>query len=164
MAAPVIGDASNWYLRLKSSGIHGLYRHAIKGFNSMPVKGGCVTCSDNDIISSVDYLLNESLTHAQWIDLKKGGSQKYPENGKDVYNENCATCHNEGQFGAPKIGDKKAWQPLIEKNMDVLFENTINGKFHQKNGGCDQCTSNEVIEAIKYMVNQSKTDGNYTLW
>jgi cytochrome c5 len=48
--------------------------------------------------------------------------------------------------------------------MDVLIENTINGKNHKKNGGCDKCTSNEVIEAIKYMVSQSKTEGNFSLW
>ena len=164
MSAPVIGNASNWYMRLKDSGLTGLYRHAIQGYNSMPVKGACVTCSDNDIISSVDYILNESLTRAQWADLKSEGAVKYPSNGANIYNENCAVCHNEGKLGAPKIGDKQVWQPLIEQNMDVLIENTINGKKHEKNGGCDQCTPNEVIEAIKYMVSQSKTTGNYSLW
>lgn len=166
MGAPVIGDASNWYMRLKGSGLTGLYRHAIHGYNSMPVKGACVTCSDNDIISSVDYILNESLTRAQWADLAKGGAEKYPSNGKDIYNENCAICHNEGKAGAPKVGDKETWKPLIAKNMDVLIENTISGNDgkHLKNGGCEQCTTDEVIEAIKYMVSQSKTEGNFSLW
>jgi cytochrome c5 len=164
MSAPVIGDSANWYMRLKSSGLTGLYRHVIHGYNSMPVKGACVTCSDNDIISSVDYILNESLTRSQWIDLKTGGAEKYPSNGENTYNENCAVCHNEGKLGAPKIGDKQVWAPLIAKNMDVLIENTVNGKDHVKNGGCEQCTTDEVIEAIKYMVSQSKTDGNFSLW
>lgn len=164
MSAPVIGDSSNWYLRLKTSGLTGLYRHVIHGYNSMPIKGACVLCSDNDIISSVDYILNESLTRAQWNDLKKGGAEKFPSNGVDIYNENCAVCHNEGKLGAPKIGDKQVWKPLIDKNMDVLFQNTIKGPNHLKNGGCDQCTSEEVIEAIKYMVSQSKTEGNFSLW
>jgi cytochrome c5 len=164
MGAPVIGDASNWYMRLKSSGLTGLYRHAIHGYNSMPVKGACVTCSENDIISSVDYILNESLTRSQWNDLAKGGAEKYPANGADVYKENCAVCHAEGKLGAPKTGDKEVWKPLIDKNMDVLFENVLYGKEHPKKGGCDQCTSNEIIEAIKYMVSQSKTEGNYSLW
>jgi cytochrome c5 len=164
MAAPVIGDAANWYLRLKSSGLTGLYRHAINGYNSMPVKGGCVTCSNNDIIASVDYLLNESLTRAEWSDLKSSGAKKYPSSGADIYRESCAACHNEGKLGAPKLGDKVVWKPLIAQNMDVLIEKTINGKNHPHKGGCEQCTDNEVIEAIKYMVSQSKTGGNYTLW
>ncbi|KTD76403.1 cytochrome c [Legionella waltersii] len=164
MGAPVIGDAANWYSRLQSSGLTGLYRHVIHGYNQMPVKGACVTCSDNDIISSVDYLLNASLTRAQWIDLSKGGYKKFPSNGRNIYNENCAVCHSEGKLGAPKVGDKEIWKPLIAQNMDVLFENTINGPKHLKNGGCDHCSTDEVIEAIKYMVSQSKTKGNYTLW
>ena len=61
MGAPLIGDSANWYMRLSSTGLNDLYRHAIDGYNSMPVRGACVTCSDNDIISAVDYLLNESL-------------------------------------------------------------------------------------------------------
>ncbi|USQ13883.1 c-type cytochrome [Legionella lytica] len=164
MSAPLLGDAVNWYSRLKLSGLTGLYRRAIHGYNSMPVKGACVTCSDNDVISAVDYILNESLTRAELIDLKSGGAEKYPANGADIYNENCATCHNEGKDGAPKIGDKEAWKPLIAKNMDVLIGNTMNGKNHPKNGGCKQCTGGEVIEAIKYMISKSKTEGNYSLW
>lgn len=164
MSAPILGDSANWYLRLKDSGLTGLYRHVIHGFNSMPVKGACVTCSDNDIIASVDYILNESLTHAQWADLKSGGAEKFPANGENIYNENCATCHKEGKSGAPKTGDKQVWAPIIDQNMDVLFKNVIHGKKHIKNGGCDRCSSNEVIAAIKYMVSQSKTKGNYSLW
>lgn len=164
MGAPVIGDAANWYQRLKGSGLTGLYRHAINGYNSMPVKGACVTCSDNDIISSVDYLLNASLTHAEWADLKKEGAKKFPTSGADIYTENCAVCHNEGKLGAPKIGDKAVWKPLIDQNMDVLIENIVNGKKHLKKGGCDKCTTGEIISAIKYMVSQSKTEGNYSLW
>ncbi len=164
MSAPLIGDPANWYMRLRSTGLTGLYRHVIHGFNSMPIKGACVTCSDNDIISAVDYILNESLTRSQWRDLSAGGAAKYPASGVNIYNENCAVCHNEGKSGAPKIGDKEAWKPLIAKNMDVLIENTINGKGHPKNGGCDKCTTNEIIEAIKYLVHQSKTEGNYSLW
>lgn len=70
MSAPLIGDAANWYMRLKSSGLTGLYKHVIDGFNSMPPRGACVTCSDNDIISSVDYILDKSLTRAQASELK----------------------------------------------------------------------------------------------
>lgn len=164
MSAPLIGNPSNWYKRLKDTGLTGLYRHVIHGYNSMPIKGACVTCSDNDIISAVDYILNESLTRSQWRDLAAGGAAKYPSSGAAIYKENCAVCHDEGKSGAPKTGDKEVWKPLIAKNMDVLITNTVNGKAHPKNGGCDRCSTDEVMEALKYMVNQSKTEGNYSLW
>jgi cytochrome c5 len=151
-------------MRLQNNGLTGLYRHAINGYNSMPVKGACVTCSDNDIVAGVDYILNRSLTRSQWLDMKSGGAKKFPANGKVIYNENCSVCHNEGKLGAPKIGDAEAWEPIIAKNFDVLVEKTINGQKHPKNGGCNLCTTSEIIDAIKYILSQSKTEGNYTLW
>lgn len=164
MSAPRIGDSANWYMRLKFSGLTGLYRHVINGYNSMPVKGACVTCSDNDIISSVDYILNQSLSRSQWLDLSSGGAKKFPSSGKNIYDENCSVCHDDGKLGAPKIGDKQVWNPLIAQNIDVLVEKTINSDNHPKNGGCSTCTTSEIIDAIKYIVSQSKTEGNYSLW
>jgi cytochrome c5 len=164
MGAPLNGNGPNWYKRLKSSGLTGLYRHVIRGYNSMPVKGACVTCSDNDLIAATDYILNSSLSRSQWRDLASGREAKYPTNGKDIYNENCAVCHNDGKNGAPKIGDKEAWKPLIAQNIDVLIEKTLSSEDHPKNGGCKLCTTGELIEAIKYIVSQSKTEGNYSLW
>lgn len=164
MGAPLIGNGPGWVMRLKSSGLTGLYRNAIHGYNSMPVKGACVTCSDNDIIAAVDYLLNKSLSRSEWIDLKTTGPAKYPTSGKAIYNDHCSVCHNEGKFAAPKIGDKKVWNHLIAKNMDVLIENTIKGHHQPIKGGCKQCTTSEIIDAIKYMVSQSTTEGNYSLW
>lgn len=70
MSAPLIGDSASWFFRLNSNGLKDLYQHAINGYNSMPIKGACVTCSDNDIISAVDYILNRSLTRSQWLNLK----------------------------------------------------------------------------------------------
>jgi cytochrome c5 len=164
MGAPLIGNGAGWSMRLKNNGLSGLYRHAIHGYNSMPPRGACVTCSDNDVIAAVDYLLNKSLSRSEWIDLKSGGTKAPQISGATVYKENCATCHNDGNLGAPIIGDKERWKPLIEQNMDVLIENTVNGKQHPVNGGCKHCTTLEVIEAIKYMVSQSKTEGNFSLW
>lgn len=164
MSAPRNGDGPNWYLRLKSSGLTGLYRHTINGYNSMPVKGACVTCSDNDLIAAVNYILNNSLSHSQWDDVEKSGIKKYPSSGKEVYLENCAVCHSEGKEGAPKLGDKTNWDRLARKNIDVLFKDTMHGKSHPKSGGCSQCSSGEVLEAIKYMLSQSTTEGNFSLW
>lgn len=163
MGAPRIGDGENWYTRLQTSGLDGLHKRAIRGYNSMPVKGACVTCSENDVISAVNFILNESLTRGELADLKKGKVEK-PASGEDIYNRNCAVCHNEGKNGAPKLGDKEAWKPLIDKNIDVLIENVVGGTKHPANGGCKQCTDGEIIEAIKYMVSKSKTEGNFSLW
>lgn len=167
MSAPVIGNPASWFLRLKESKLDGLYKHTILGFNSMPIKGACATCSDNDIKAAVDYILAHSLTKSQWRDFNLSKEPRLPivrPNGKNVYDKNCSSCHNEGLNGAPKIGDKKIWEPLIAKNIDVLVQNVANGKNHPQNGSCKDCTTSEIIEAIKYIVSKSKTTGNYSLW
>lgn len=164
MSAPILGNGPSWYRRLKESGLTGLYRHAIKGYNSMPLKGACVTCSDNDIISAVDYILNHSLSRSERLDLASSGVKCTSIKGKAIYNENCSACHNNGQSGAPVLGDKEVWKPLIAENIDVLLEKTLHGKNHPKHGGCEKCTTGEILDAIKYIVNQSKTDGDYSLW
>ncbi len=164
--APRIGDAENWNLRAKQ-GLPVLYRHAINGFNNMPPKGACVTCTDDDIEAAVDYLLNKSLSTSQLIELKNPKIIPKPTvaNVQEVYTSHCAVCHADGKLGAPKTGDKVVWAPIIRKNIDVLILHTLNGyKAMPAKGGCTHCTNLEVIEAVKYMVEQGKTNGNYSLW
>lgn len=65
MGAPIIGNGESWKHRIEQSSLPELYKHAIQGFNSMPIKGACVTCSNNDIISAVNYILDKSLNRSQ---------------------------------------------------------------------------------------------------
>jgi cytochrome c5 len=166
MGAPRIGDAANWQLRLSQRSLPTLYRHVINGYNQMPVKGACVTCSDEDLEAAVDYLLQESMNTQQ---LRKALSVKPKEKpnlltGKEIYTQYCAACHDKGALGAPKLGDKKVWKPILEKNFDVLIRNTLKGGHKMPpRGGCKNCTTSEVISAIKYMA-QEGSDGDYRLW
>ncbi len=57
--APKLGDAGAWETRL-GNGIEALYANAINGINGMPAKGLCFDCSDGEIQSAVDYMLEGS--------------------------------------------------------------------------------------------------------
>ena len=57
--APKMGDVAAWSGRL-DQGLDQLYLHAINGFNAMPAKGLCMGCSEDEIKSVVDYLLENS--------------------------------------------------------------------------------------------------------
>lgn len=57
--APKIGDASDWGGRT-GKGIETVYANAIAGFNAMPAKGLCMSCSDDEIKATVDYILENS--------------------------------------------------------------------------------------------------------
>ena len=81
--------------------------------------------------------------------------------GKAVYEANCAACHKSGIMGAPKIGDKAAWAPRIKQGMAVLDSQSIKGYKGAKGmmppkGGNPKLTDAQVINAVAYIVQQSK--------
>jgi len=53
--APKFGDAAAWDERLKK-GMDVLFDHVKNGFNSMPPKGTCVDCTDDDLKAAIGYL------------------------------------------------------------------------------------------------------------
>ncbi|HLV77429.1 MAG TPA: c-type cytochrome [Marinobacter sp.] len=57
--APVLGDAGQWASRI-DKGMDTLIDHAINGFNAMPPKGACASCSDEEIVAAVEYMVEES--------------------------------------------------------------------------------------------------------
>ena len=57
--APKLGVKSDWTPRLKQ-GMDTLVKKAIAGFGAMPPRGNCITCSDEDIQKTVQYMLEES--------------------------------------------------------------------------------------------------------
>ena len=57
--APVAFDPQSWSQRL-AKGMPALYKSAIEGFQpSMPAKGMCFDCTDDELRSLVDYMLGE---------------------------------------------------------------------------------------------------------
>lgn len=55
--APIKGDTAAWSPRI-AQGEATLIKHAMEGFNTMPAKGTCADCSDDEIISTVQFLTN----------------------------------------------------------------------------------------------------------
>lgn len=55
--APKLGDKDAWKAR-NAKGLDTLVEHVIKGFNSMPPKGGNPQLSDNEVKDAVKYMAN----------------------------------------------------------------------------------------------------------
>lgn len=51
----------NWQSRLDTRGNDMLVSNAVNGYNAMPAKGGCGNCSDEEVASAVQYILDESI-------------------------------------------------------------------------------------------------------
>ncbi len=56
-APKLVADA--WQARA-AKGLKKLTQNAIQGYNAMPAKGGCSSCSDADIESAVKYMLEQA--------------------------------------------------------------------------------------------------------
>ncbi len=129
----------------------------------MPPKGTCMSCSNEEIEAVVDYMIDESSKSTTIaIPIKQ---RLTLADGKAVYDSTCNVCHDDGKLGAPKLGDKAAWAPLIGKGMETLFKNAIFGEDRMPaKGTCIDCSNEQIQAAVKYMVQESKTSGDYLLW
>ena len=162
--APKFGDAVAWGPLVKQ-GMDTLYQNALHGIDGMPPKGTCATCSEDDIKNTVQYIVSQSTGGNAAAAPQPAPKQLTLADGKQIYEQYCQACHNGAYPGAPKTGDKAAWQPLIHKGIDVLILNTMSGIGNMPaKGSCAKCNTAQIKAAVKYMVNESKSEGDYMLW
>ncbi|HEH9404593.1 c-type cytochrome [Aeromonas piscicola] len=82
-----------------------------------------------------------------------------PRDGEAVFKGACFACHDMGIAGAPKRGDKAAWEPRIAQGIDTLKKHAIEG-FAGKTGvmpprgTCATCSDEEIENAIHYMIDK----------
>ena len=75
--------------------------------------------------------------------------------GEQVYQAQCAACHNAGAAGAPKLGDAGAWGKRIKEGYDHLLTSAIKGKGAMGAQGGGDYSDFEIGRAVVYLANQS---------
>jgi cytochrome c5 len=81
--------------------------------------------------------------------------------GEEVYESNCAGCHDSGTGGAPKSGVKDDWKERMAQGIPAMTTKSIEG-FEGKagampaKGGNAALTNEEVSNAVLYMVSKSR--------
>ena len=62
-------------------------------------------------------------------------------------------CHATGVAGAPKAGDKAAWEPRLKQGMEALYTSSLKGKGAMPpKGGAVQLSDADIKAAVDYMV------------
>lgn len=80
-----------------------------------------------------------------------------PRDPETIYNRSCQACHVTGAAGAPKLDDTAAWETRLEKGMETLYTNAIQGfKGMPPRGTCMDCTDEEIEATVDWMVEQSQ--------
>ncbi|MCX7960943.1 MAG: c-type cytochrome [Burkholderiales bacterium] len=96
----------------------------------------------------------QPLGRVEFVDA--GRAAAGARSGEEVVKAVCAACHATGVAGAPKIGDKAAWAPLIRRGLDKMLAVAITGeKAMPPRGGAPDLTDLELARAIVFMANQS---------
>lgn len=77
--------------------------------------------------------------------------------GEQVVTQVCALCHSTGMMSSPKLGSADDWAPRIEKGVDVLYANAINGlNMMPARGGRPDLSDDDVKAAVDHMLANAK--------
>ena len=116
-----------------------------------------ISTADQDIADRIKKVGTICLQGDTCADASAAPVTVASSGGGDVesnYNKSCATCHNAGVAGAPKIGDTEAWAERLEKGMDVLYASAINGMppAMPAKGMCFSCSDDDLRALVDYML------------
>lgn len=76
---------------------------------------------------------------------------KGPRAGSEIVADYCSGCHMSGVMNAPKIGS--TFKALESKGIDALLKTAKKGKNAMpRNGGCNDCSDEELTASIKEML------------
>lgn len=78
------------------------------------------------------------------------------EIGERTYKQVCIQCHGMGIDGAPKSGDRKAWQKLIaEGQVRITSDGYLGVRKMPPRGGKPDLSLEQFSQAVVHMANQS---------
>ena len=73
--------------------------------------------------------------------------------GKDTYDFACASCHETGEGGAPKTGERSQWEERSDMWQAVLFKHAKSGYLDMPEKGGQEALTDEAVEAAtEYML------------
>jgi cytochrome c5 len=79
--------------------------------------------------------------------------------GPSVYKAVCMRCHGTGEYGAPKLGDRAAWEQRVRYGIDDLLDHVIEGRGAMPpRGGKDDLSDAELRAAVVYMLRETGLD------
>jgi len=150
--APRIGDKKAWEKRA-AQGLTGLTANALKGIRQMPPHGGNTNLTDTEIERAITYMVNQS--GGNWTEPTSRTARTADRTGEAVVQARCIKCHETGEGGAPKIGDRAAWIPRVKQGLDVVIRSAIKGHGGMPaRGGQADLTDSEMRSAVVYMFNK----------
>ena len=80
--------------------------------------------------------------------------------GAQIVQNQCALCHGPGVGGAPRIGDRGAWNKRLSSGLDGLVRSAAIGKGGMPpRGGQSDLSDSELRAAVAHMLHASGAAG-----
>ena len=80
-------------------------------------------------------------------------------NGEAAYMEYCATCHEDGMFNAPRMGEPMDWEVRSSLWQAVLMEHAKKGYYDMPARGGRSDLPDEIVNAAaEYMLENTYRD------
>lgn len=113
--------------------------------------------------SPVKCSLDTARRYLDDVPTAQAGAHTTPTSmtGETLVKQTCSVCHTVGIGGAPKLGDKAAWEHRIAQGKDVLYGHALEG-FKGASGICPQkggrwdVPDAVVRQAVDYLVDSAK--------
>jgi len=160
LGAPKFNNKADWAGRL-GQGYDALVKHAIEGIRQMPARGGDGDLSDVEVARAVAYMANSAGAKFKAPDAATpaapaAAAKPDPAKGKTAYDANCASCHATGVAGAPKLGDKAAWESRLGQGYATLYDHALKGiRGMPAKGGNADLPEADLANAVGYMIQQT---------
>lgn len=127
-------------------------------FNAQILNARGVSLADNAEIEARIRPVGDSYAVARAPVATPGGSAAPAKpaatrDGATVYSASCAACHDTGAAGAPKLGDKPAWQPRIAQGSEAIYKHVFAGlNAMPPRGACINCSDAELKAAADHLI------------
>ena len=176
--APKVGDQKAW-APLIAEGQHIVTAHGWVGVRAMPPRGGDPGLELEEFARATAHMANtaggdwgepdDALLErirdeeAKRIEALQQAEQPVSEaalkSGEQVYAQICSACHQGGVAGAPMLGGKQAWAPLIEEGQAVVTAHGWVGvRAMPPKGGKPGLRLEEFARATAYMARTAGAD------
>ena len=149
-----VGDKAAWANVVKQ-GDKLSFQHAIAGIRAMPPRGGNPELTDEEVQRGVVFMVNQAGANWKAPPVNSAATAAGAErSGEQVVAAACGKCHQTGERGAPRIGDRAAWIQREKRGLDVLYTSALRGHSGMPaRGGMADLSDVAVKRAIAFMIN-----------
>lgn len=81
-----------------------------------------------------------------------GSTEADRQAAMEKWQRSCALCHVDGNGGAPRVGDREAWQPRLAQSTETLLLHTVQGFGRMPPlGYCMDCSQQDFLILTEFM-------------